>query len=122
VFGAAQCTQSGVASLHDAIARDGSGLIALRANVLAKPADAEAAPPASAVFHVFLIFLVVLIFLESVPMSTDTSTPALLHDHGSLAGRNVAVALESGIPVSKVERLAAAWARERGAARVAEAA
>jgi hypothetical protein len=45
-----------------------------------------------------------------------------LRDHGALAGKNVAVALEAGIPVAKVERLAAAWARERGAARVAAAA
>jgi len=40
-----------------------------------------------------------------------------LRDHGTLAGKSVAVALESGIPVSKLQRLAAAWARERGAAR-----
>ena len=45
-----------------------------------------------------------------------------LRDHGALAGKSVAVALESGSPVSKVERLAAAWARERGSARVAAAA
>ena len=41
-----------------------------------------------------------------------------LRDHGSLAGKSVAVALEAGVPVAKVERLAAAWARERGAARL----
>ena len=40
-----------------------------------------------------------------------------LRDHGTLAGKSVALALESGVPVSKVERLATAWARERGAAR-----
>jgi hypothetical protein len=40
-----------------------------------------------------------------------------LRDHGALAGKSVGVALESGAPVSKVERLARAWARERGAAR-----
>ena len=45
-----------------------------------------------------------------------------LHDHGSLAGKSVVVALEAGVPLSKIERLAAAWARERGAARVAAAA
>ncbi|MGE4088418.1 MAG: hypothetical protein AB7F93_10060 [Immundisolibacter sp.] len=45
-----------------------------------------------------------------------------LRDHGALAGKSVAVALEAGTPVSKVERLASAWARERGAARVAAAA
>jgi hypothetical protein len=45
-----------------------------------------------------------------------------LRDHGTLAGKSVVVALESGVPVSKVERLAAAWARERGAARVPAAA
>lgn len=42
-----------------------------------------------------------------------------VRDHGTLGGRSVAPALESGVPVSEVERLAAAWARERGAARVA---
>ena len=45
-----------------------------------------------------------------------------LRDHGALAGKSVAAALEAGVPVAKVERLAAAWARERGAARVAAAA
>ena len=45
-----------------------------------------------------------------------------LRDHGALAGKSVAAALDAGVPVTKVERLAAAWARERGAARVAEAA
>jgi len=39
-----------------------------------------------------------------------------LRDHGALAGRSVAAALEAGVPLAKVERLAAAWARERGAA------
>ena len=45
-----------------------------------------------------------------------------LRDHGTLAGKSVAAAMEAGIAVAKVERLAAAWARERGAARVAPAA
>ena len=45
-----------------------------------------------------------------------------LRYHGTLAGKSVAVALEAGVPVSKVERMAAAWARERGAARVPTAA
>lgn len=45
-----------------------------------------------------------------------------LRDHGALAGKSVAAALEAGVPLAKVERLAAAWARERGAARVAAAA
>ena len=45
-----------------------------------------------------------------------------LRDHGALAGKSVASALEAGVPVAKVERLAAAWARERGAARVVAAA
>ena len=45
-----------------------------------------------------------------------------LRDHRALAGKSIAAALEAGIPVAKVERLAAAWARERGAARVAAAA
>ncbi|HWI11047.1 MAG TPA: hypothetical protein VNU48_06930 [Burkholderiaceae bacterium] len=39
-----------------------------------------------------------------------------LRNHGALAGMSVAAALESGVPVPKVERLASAWARERGAA------
>jgi hypothetical protein len=45
-----------------------------------------------------------------------------LRDHGGLAGRSVAAASESGVALAKVERLAAAWARERGAALVAPAA
>jgi len=45
-----------------------------------------------------------------------------LRPHGALAGKAVAAALDSGVPAAKVERLAAAWARERGAARVAAAA
>jgi hypothetical protein len=40
-----------------------------------------------------------------------------LRDHGALAGKSVAAALEAGVAVAKVKRLAAAWARERGAAR-----
>ena len=39
-----------------------------------------------------------------------------LREHGALSGKSVAAALESGLAVAKVERLAAAWARERGAA------
>ena len=42
-----------------------------------------------------------------------------LRDHGALAGKSAAAALEAGVAVAKVERLAEAWARERGAARVA---
>ena len=42
-----------------------------------------------------------------------------LRDHGALAGQSVAAALGAGISLTKVDRLAAAWARERGAARVA---
>ena len=45
-----------------------------------------------------------------------------LRDHGALAGKSVAAALEAGASVAKVERLAHALARERGAARVAAAA
>ena len=45
-----------------------------------------------------------------------------LRDHGALTGKSVAAALDAGVPVTKVERLAAAWARERGAALVAQAA
>ena len=39
-----------------------------------------------------------------------------LRDHGALAGKSAAAAVEAGVPLAKVERLAAAWARERGAA------
>ena len=42
-----------------------------------------------------------------------------LRDHGALAGKSVARALEAGTPAARVERLATAWARERGAARAA---
>jgi hypothetical protein len=45
-----------------------------------------------------------------------------LREHGALSGRSVAAALEAGIGLAKVERLAAAWARERGASRAAAAA
>ena len=45
-----------------------------------------------------------------------------LHEHGALAGKGVAAALEAGTALAKVERLAAAWARERGASRVTTAA
>jgi hypothetical protein len=41
-----------------------------------------------------------------------------LRDHGSLSGKSVVAALEAGVALAKVERLAAAWARERGAARI----
>jgi hypothetical protein len=42
-----------------------------------------------------------------------------LREHGALSGKSVATALEAGIGLAKVERLAAAWARQRGASRVA---
>ena len=45
-----------------------------------------------------------------------------LREHGALAGKGVAAALEAGIVLARVERLAAAWARERGASRVSAAA
>jgi hypothetical protein len=45
-----------------------------------------------------------------------------LHEHGALAARSVSAALEAGTALAKVERLAAAWARERGASRVVAAA
>ena len=45
-----------------------------------------------------------------------------LRGHGALGGRSVAEALEAGLAVAEVERLAAAWARERGAAGVSVAA
>lgn len=45
-----------------------------------------------------------------------------LREHGSLGGKRVDVALESGVALTRIERLATAWTRERGAARVAAAA
>ena len=45
-----------------------------------------------------------------------------LREHGALSGKCVGAALESGISLARVERLAGAWARERGATRVAAAA
>ncbi len=45
-----------------------------------------------------------------------------LREHGTLSGTSVAAALEAGTALAKVERLAAAWARERGASRVTAAA
>jgi hypothetical protein len=45
-----------------------------------------------------------------------------LREHGALAGKSMAAAMEAGIALNKVERLAAGWARERGASRVAAAA
>jgi hypothetical protein len=36
-----------------------------------------------------------------------------LREHGALGGRSVAAALDEGVAVTKLERLAAAWARER---------
>ena len=45
-----------------------------------------------------------------------------LHEHGALGGKLAAAALQAGVGVARVERLAAAWARERGAARGAAAA
>ena len=38
-----------------------------------------------------------------------------LREHGALAGKSVAAAMEAGTGLAKVQRLAAAWARERGA-------
>lgn len=44
-----------------------------------------------------------------------------LREHGALGGKGVAANLDTGVAVAKVERLAATWAPERGAARVAAA-
>ena len=44
-----------------------------------------------------------------------------LREHGALEGRGVAAALDAGVAVAKVERLAQAWARERGVGRGAAA-
>ncbi len=38
-----------------------------------------------------------------------------LHEHGALAGKSVAAAMVAGTGLAQVQRLAAAWARERGA-------
>jgi hypothetical protein len=45
-----------------------------------------------------------------------------LCEHGALAGKSVATALEAGTALAQVERLASAWARKRGASRVVAAA
>ena len=45
-----------------------------------------------------------------------------LREHGALAGKSVAAALEAGTALAKVERLAAAWVRERGASPGAQSA
>jgi hypothetical protein len=45
-----------------------------------------------------------------------------LREHGALAGKSVAAALEAGTALAKVERLAEAWARERGASHGARSA
>ena len=45
-----------------------------------------------------------------------------LREHGALAGKSMAAAMEAGTALDKVERLAAAWARERGSSRVTAAA
>ncbi len=45
-----------------------------------------------------------------------------LREHGALAGKSVAAALEAGTGLAKVERLAAAWASERGASHGARSA
>lgn len=45
-----------------------------------------------------------------------------LRNHGALAGKSVAGALDAGMGVARVARLAAAWARERGASHAGSAA
>ena len=45
-----------------------------------------------------------------------------LREHGALGGKGVAAALDAGVAVAKVERLATAWARERKVGRGAAAA
>jgi hypothetical protein len=45
-----------------------------------------------------------------------------LREHGALAGQRVAAALDAGTGLAKATRLAAAWARERGASRHARSA
>lgn len=45
-----------------------------------------------------------------------------LREHGALAGKSVDAALDAGTALAQVERLASAWARERGASRAVAAA
>ena len=45
-----------------------------------------------------------------------------LREHGALAGKSVAAALDAGTGLAKVESLAAAWASERGASHAVAAA
>jgi hypothetical protein len=40
-----------------------------------------------------------------------------LREHGALGGKGVAAALDAGVALAKVERLATAWVRERGVGR-----
>ena len=56
-------------------------------------------------------------FLPPAPAWTGASEKLMfwLREHGALAGHSVAAALEAGTGLAKVARLAAAWARERGA-------
>jgi hypothetical protein len=49
-------------------------------------------------------------------LSSSEKLMFLLRGHGALAGKTVGAALEAGLSLTKVERLAGAWARERGAA------
>ena len=44
-----------------------------------------------------------------------------LREHGSVGGKGIAAALDGGTAVVKAQRLAAAWARERGGGRVVAA-
>jgi hypothetical protein len=44
-----------------------------------------------------------------------------LREHGAVGGKGIAAALNAGVAVVKVQRLAAAWARERGGGCVAAA-
>ncbi len=44
-----------------------------------------------------------------------------LREHGAVGGRGIAAALDAGVAVIKVQRLAAAWTRERVGGRVAGA-
>ena len=55
-------------------------------------------------------------------LSSSEKLTFWLREHGALAGKSVAAALDAGDSVTRVERLARAWADEGGAGRVAASA
>lgn len=55
-------------------------------------------------------------------LGTSEKLAFWMREHGALAGRSIGAAMEAGTSLARVESLAAAWAAERGALRVAAAA